>query len=212
MWGVHVLQSLFSFPLYHLGIYPREVWGIKGILFAPFLHGDFNHLISNSLPILVLGFGLFYFFRDQALRVFVLLFFSTNILLWVIGRPSYHIGASGLIYALASWFLTVSFLFRNRQLGAYALVIIFLYGGLIWGVLPQDTHVSWEGHLSGAISGLIWALVMAPNLKNDEIMQQKPQKNSFRYDFIEQNTTLDQQIEIHYIYKNKDEKSNENES
>lgn len=199
MWTIKLLEFLFDFPLYQMGIYPRQIWGLKGILFSPFLHGDFMHLISNSLPILVLGFGLFHFFRTDALRNTFVLFFSTNILLWIIGRSSYHIGASGLIYALAAFLLTAAILQHNRQLGAYALMVVFLYGGMIWGVLPREDHVSWEGHLSGAVSGIIFALAESPKWKTNT--KTYTPKNDYRYDFLNQNHTASHTQEINYTFK-----------
>lgn len=156
-WVVLIAEYIFTFNLFQYGVLPRNVSGLKGILFSPLIHGDFDHLISNSIPLLVLSWAIFYFYRNASLKVFLILYFVPGILLWVFGRSSYHIGASGLIYAEAA-FIFFSGIFRwDVRAIALALVVTFLYGGLIWGVLPIKQGVSWEGHLFGAVTGAVIA-------------------------------------------------------
>lgn len=148
---------------YRWGIYPRHPEGLKGILTAPLLHGSLEHLFSNSLSLLVLGWCLFYFYLDLGYTVSPVLWLLSGVFTWLIGRDSWHIGASGLVYAL-SFFLFFSGILRKYiPLMAVSLVVVFLYGSTIWNMFPiaelVDPNVSWEGHLSGALSGLVAAFI-----------------------------------------------------
>ncbi len=143
----------------HSGVMPRKLSGLQGILFSPLIHSDWKHLFDNSIPVFLLSFALFYFYRGISYTIFLFLYIISGILLWFIGRDAYHIGASGIIYGLAA-FLFLSGVIRGvRHLMAISLLVVFLYGSLIWGLLPFDYKVSWEGHLSGAIVGIVLALL-----------------------------------------------------
>jgi membrane associated rhomboid family serine protease len=126
----------------------------------PFLHGDMKHLFSNSVPLLVLLFSIFYFFHQKSVLILAMTYFMSGVLTWVIGTNGTHIGASGIVYALAFFLVTISILKQEVKLMAYSLIIIFLYGSIVWGFFPQlfpDKHISWEGHLAGAITGVVLA-------------------------------------------------------
>jgi membrane associated rhomboid family serine protease len=154
MWFVFLAEFLFGTSFSWLGINPREFSGLVGIVFSPFLHGDLNHILSNTAPMLILGFLTYLFYRPVFFRVYLYGALITGFWVWVAARPSYHIGASGLIYCLAS-FLFFSGLFRKSyRLMAVSLLVVFAYGGLIWGIFPFDWTVSWESHLLGGIAGL----------------------------------------------------------
>ena len=159
LWVIYLVTFLFEIYPYKLGILPRNLSGIIGIFTSPLIHGGFSHLISNTAPLVFMGLGIFYFYPKVAYKVFTIIYFGSGILVWFFGREVYHIGASGIIYGFVS-FLFFSGIFRkdNRSI-ALALVVIFLYGGLIWGVLPVEKGVSWESHLFGAIVGLISAFI-----------------------------------------------------
>lgn len=139
------------------GIKPRELEGLFGIIFAPILHKDFNHLINNSIPLLVLGTALFYFYKNLPFKVVFWLIFGGGFWLWTFGRPGNHIGASGLIYGLFSFLMVGGLVSKNRQLIAISFLSILLYGGMVWGVFPFDETISWEGHLMGFVWGIILA-------------------------------------------------------
>lgn len=147
--------------LYWLGIYPRTVGGLVGIVLSPLLHANLEHALSNSVSLLVLGVALFYFYPRQAWRVLLYGWLFTGILTWLIGRSSYHIGASGLIYLFGSYLFFRGWRVHRKRLAALSLVVTFAYGSLVWGVFPADTNISWEGHLSGALVGLSLALLQA---------------------------------------------------
>lgn len=159
MWGVFWLGENAGIELFRWGIKPRSTEGLKGILFSPLIHGNFMHLTNNSLPVLVLGSALFYFYPKKAFRVILWSWLGTGILVWIMARDSYHIGASGLIYALAGFIFLNGLLSRKPNLLAMSLLVVFLYGSLVWGVLPLENEVSWEAHLSGGISGLLLAVI-----------------------------------------------------
>jgi membrane associated rhomboid family serine protease len=148
-----------GYGLGQLGLFPRSVSGMKGLLFAPLLHGDWEHLFSNTLPLLALGWGLFYFYRKVAVFVFLIIYFIPNVLVWAFARPSYHIGASGIVYGLALFLFTGGLLRKNAGLMALSLLIALFYGSLIWGVLPVENGISWEAHLAGGVVGFICALL-----------------------------------------------------
>lgn len=158
IWFIKIFEWGLNLDLYYLGVFPLHTKGLAGILLSPLIHKDFAHLMANSIPFLVLSWGIFYFYRPLSYRIFLLCYFSTNILVWIGAREAYHIGASGLVYSFAS-FLFFSGIIRNYyRLIAISFIVVFLYGGLFWGVFPILKDVSWEGHLFGAISGLTYAV------------------------------------------------------
>lgn len=159
LWLIHLTSYLFDLDFSHLGVYPLHVKGIPGIFLSPLIHGNFEHLISNSLPLLVLGTMLFYFYPTSALKVFVLIYFVTGIWVWFGARPAFHIGSSGIVYGMASFIFTCGALLSNIRLMAVSLLVVFLYGSLIWGVFPIDWRISWESHLSGFVLGVVLAFI-----------------------------------------------------
>ena len=156
--GIHFYSTKYGVRLSHFGVYPREFKGLFGILSSPFIHGDWKHLFNNSVPLIVLGSALFHFYNRLAIRVWIYSIIFTGILVWLGGRPSFHIGASGLVYALATFLFFSGFIRKHKPLMAISMIVVFIYGGMVWGVFPKDEHISWEGHLFGAINGLFWAL------------------------------------------------------
>lgn len=158
IWILKTFELVFNLDFSGFGIYPRTLKGLKGILFAPFLHSDLNHLWANSVAFLILSSFTFYFYKIVAFRLFLLSFFISGLCVWIGGREGHHIGASGLVYVFAA-FLTISgFISRNYRLVAISLIVIFLYGSLIWGIFPIDPEISWEGHLFGGLTGFALAI------------------------------------------------------
>ncbi len=158
-WLVLLVEEVMHLDLGQYGMRPQEWRGLIGLFTSPFLHGGWEHLISNSFPILVLGSSLFYFYKDIFFSLAFWLWFGSGALLWLIGRPgTLHIGASGIVYALAFFLLLSGFLRKNRALLTLSLIVVFLYGYLVWGVFPLEPKVSWEGHLSGLIVGMLLAI------------------------------------------------------
>jgi membrane associated rhomboid family serine protease len=162
MWGVQGYVVLVSEAPLRFGLRPWSYEGFLGVATMPFLHGGFDHLISNTIPFFVLGSGLFYYYREAAWKVLLWILILTGLGLWFIGKPgSNHIGASGVVYGLVGFHLLGGVIRKNRSLMAYALLVVFLYGGFIWSLFPEffpDKNISWEGHLAGLVSGLMMAL------------------------------------------------------
>ncbi len=159
LWIVYWFEIKFHVNLNEYGILPRKAVGLRGIFFGPFIHGDLAHLYQNSIPLFLLLLSLWYFYRKIALKIFVTGTLLLGLLTWLIGRSSYHIGASGIIYMLFS-FIFFSGIFRKYyRLIAVSLVVIFLYGSMVWYILPIEEKVSWEGHLSGFLTGILLAYV-----------------------------------------------------
>ena len=152
---IQLIQHLSGFPLPEfMGIRPRSIEGLLGIVTFPLVHGGWEHLLSNSVPIVVLGTAIFYFYRPIALRSIGMIYLVHSLLVFLAARSVIHVGASGLIYGFAS-FLLVSGIYRKaRALMALSMLVIFFYGSMIWGVLPIREGVSWEGHLFGALAGV----------------------------------------------------------
>jgi membrane associated rhomboid family serine protease len=159
IWMIKICEVLLGIQLSDWGILPRNLIGLKGILTSPLIHADFKHLIANSTSFLVLSTALFFFYRKVALRIFILNYFMSGILLWLGGREVWHIGASGIIYGMAA-FLMFSGIFRkDLRLLTISLIVVFLYGSFVWGLFPIDPKISWEGHLMGTVSGTILSLI-----------------------------------------------------
>lgn len=160
MWLVKIVEVVFHLDLGFLGIKPLSVEGLPGIVFFHFLHGNWKHLISNSVPILILGTSLYYFYRPIANKILLILLFSTGLLTWCGARGGVHIGASALVYGLCFFLMLSGFLRRDRKLIIISLVVVFLYGSLVWGLYPKyaiENNISWEGHLSGFVMGIVLA-------------------------------------------------------
>jgi len=160
LWIVFLINDIFGLHWNEYGMHPRNPEGLLGIFTMPFLHGDYAHLFSNSVPLFVLLFSIFYFFYKKASLILLVTWFVAGVLSWIIGTEGIHIGASGVVYALAFFLVTISVLKQETKLMAYSLIIIFLYGSIVWGFFPQlfpDKHISWEGHLAGAITGIVLA-------------------------------------------------------
>jgi len=220
LWIVFWFEIRFNINLNKHGIYPKTFSGLQGVVFSPFIHSGIKHLYSNTIPLFVLSSALFYFYRPIAWKVLTFGILISGFLTWSFGRPSFHIGASGLIYVLASFTFFKGVFAKHYRLIALSLLVVFLYGSMVWNVLPIKEGVSWEGHLSGLVTGLLFALffrkeIAKPkkyaweqehyNEDNDPFLRHFDENGNF----IEQ---LDQEIEeepkiteIRYNYKkNKD--------
>ncbi|MEE4376178.1 MAG: rhomboid family intramembrane serine protease [Candidatus Competibacteraceae bacterium] len=158
LWLIFGLDWLLGLQLKRFGIFPRHIDGLIGLPFAPLLHGSFAHLFSNSVPLLVLGTGILYLYPAGAFRVIPAVYLGSGLGVWLFGRASIHIGASGLVYGLATYIFVAGILRRDMRAIAASMLVYFLYGTLAWGVLPIKAGVSWETHLAAAIIGLLAAI------------------------------------------------------
>jgi membrane associated rhomboid family serine protease len=160
MWLVKIIELLFELDLSRFGIFPLTIRGLPGILFSPFIHAGFGHLFNNSLPLFFLSIALFYFYSEVALKVFIWTYFLTGLLVWIAGREAWHIGASGLVYGLASFLFFSGIIRRYFRLIALSLLIVFLYGSMVWGLFPGVyKNVSWESHMLGFFSGVVLSVL-----------------------------------------------------
>lgn len=164
LWVVHII-GLFI-PLGSFGIIPRELAGLKGIIFAPFIHGDISHLIANSIGLVMLGFILAAVEESGILSVLLSVMLLGGFGTWVIGRSgTVHIGASGVIYGILGYLIAIGFFRKDVFSIIISVIVFFMYGGMIFGVLPSVPHMSWESHLCGFVSGIITASTPAERKK-----------------------------------------------
>jgi len=222
IWLVKLTEVIFHFDFGIYGILPLKASGLIGILTAPLIHANFAHLMANTIPIWVLMATLLYFYRPIAWKVFFLTYFMTGLWVWFWAREAYHIGASGVIYGLAT-FLFLSGIFRREsRLMSISMFIIFIYGGLVWGVFPQlfpEKNISWESHLMGIVAGLVLAVFYKG---------EGPQRKKFSWEYENDEEPVEDddaywkvpppkpkpkppdQIEINYIYKESEKQDGSN--
>ena len=158
LWIIKLVEIFSGESFSDFGTIPRTFAGLKGILTSVFIHGDVNHLLSNTFPFLILGSGLMFFYRDVSLKVFILIWLMSGFWVWLFARSASHIGASGLIYGMAAFLFLSGVLKKNKNLLAISLLTVFLYGGLTWGIFPVAERISWEAHLAGGLAGFLCAI------------------------------------------------------
>ena len=160
LWFMYWLQIKFDFDFFENGILPRTVSGLQGVVFSPFIHSDLQHLYNNSIPLLILLAALRYFYTHQTYVVIGFGILLSGIITWIIGRESYHIGASSLIYVLVSFIFFKGIQTKYYRLVALSLAVVLVYGGMVWYIFPEvDNKISWEGHLAGLITGFALSLM-----------------------------------------------------
>lgn len=159
LWAIFLIDTLFDFHLSRFGLRPGSISGLTGIVTAPLLHGSLGHLFNNSVPLLVAVTAMLYLYPTASLRVFPMVWLGSGMLGWVIGRPSVHIGASGLLYGLLVFVFISGVLRRDMRSVSVSLLIWFLYSTMIWGIFPIRPNMSWELHLSGAVIGMLLAWI-----------------------------------------------------
>jgi membrane associated rhomboid family serine protease len=180
IWLVYWVEIYFNLNFTKFGVLPRKLTGLRGVFFSPFIHSGVSHLFNNSIPLAVLLSALIYFYQKVYLQILFLGSLFTGILTWVIAREAYHIGASGIVYLLFSFVFFSGIIKKQYQLVAVSLIVIFLYGSMIWYVLPIKDGVSWEGHLSGFSVGLLFALIY----RNKGIVKEKFQFPETEFDLL----------------------------
>lgn len=187
LWSVKLLEIVTDFDLYTYGNYPLSLRNSFGIVTQPLIHEGVMHLWSNSLPLLFMVWALFYFYGDISFKVFFFIWLASGLFTWFVGRPSYHIGASGMIYGFAFFLFFSGLLRRMRTLMALSAIVAFLYGGLVWNMLPfveyWEPSLSWEGHLSGAFSGVVGAFLYRNHppqpILTEDILEEEPDSDTY---------------------------------
>lgn len=223
LWVIFLIEMKFGFNFAKYGVKPRSLVGLRGVFFSPFIHGDTKHLFNNSIPLFVLLTTLLYFYKKVAFKVLVYGTLLLGLLTWIIARDSYHIGASGIVYLLFG-FIFFSGLFQQYyRLIAVSLMVIFLYGGMIWYIFPTKDGISWEGHLSGLIIGFLFAVFYrnsSPKSAQYDWEKEDYQKDAFDLQFDDDGNfippppiipleVLDldppEPVQFTYIYKSEEE-------
>lgn len=222
IWIVFWLQVRFFSDIKYFGIFPKTLEGLRGIVFSPLIHSNIGHLYRNTFPLLILSMALFYFYRRIAWKVLLYGILISGTITWLIGRPANHIGASSVIYVLASFIFFKGIFAKHYRLVALSFIIVFLYGGMIWYVFPVKEGISWEGHLGGFIAGLLFALIFRKSIaKPEKYYWQNPSYNEEEDEFLrhfdengnfienrflnrEEEDSSDEKITITYTYKEKD--------
>lgn len=161
LWFIQIINTLSGYRLNGLGIYPRQANGILGIVFSPFLHGSYQHLFLNSIPLFVLGglmlmTGKYLFFKISFFIIVV-----SGLITWLLGRPAYHIGASGLILGYWGFLLCNAYIARSTIAVFLALLCLYYFGGFIFSLFPQEERISWESHLAGFLAGILACYLLA---------------------------------------------------
>ncbi|MEA1873398.1 MAG: rhomboid family intramembrane serine protease [Bacteroidota bacterium] len=212
---IHILNTSLDMRLNNFGLEPRTLKGIIGIFTAPLLHGDWGHLIGNSMSFAALAGMLFYFYPKLAFRIMGISWITIGVLVWLTGRPSIHVGASGIIYALAAFLFLSGIIRRHYQLMAVSLIVVFLYGSMIWGILPGQLGISWESHLAGMLVGLGLAFYYRKQgpqrpkpsweTEEEEDMENNEDEKDFVFlqtqSYFHSNNSLESNVNIHYSTK-----------
>lgn len=159
LWAIKIFELFSHSNFVNYGIFPKTNHGLIGIITAPLIHADFNHLISNSIPLIILGLGISYSYPSSSKKLFAGIYIFHGLLVWIFARQAYHIGASGLVYGFVSFLFFSGIIRRDNRSITLALIVTFLYGGLTWGVLPIKAEISWEAHLFGSFVGIIFAII-----------------------------------------------------
>lgn len=168
---IHVIQTVFLMDFGYYGVYPRSFSGLIGILTAPLIHADLPHLMSNSVPMLMLTGAIFYFYPKVATRSFLMIYFLTGLAVWCFARSVYHIGASGVVYGLVAFVFWNGIFRRSLQSIILALIAVILYSGMFMGILPDQEGISWESHLYGGFTGIFTSFFYKEELEEDEIVK-----------------------------------------
>jgi membrane associated rhomboid family serine protease len=178
IWFIYWVEINYNFNFNKYGVFPRTLVGFRGVFLTHFIHSNTSHLFNNSIPLFVLLSSLFYFYKDVAYKVLLFGGVCTGIFTWCIARESYHIGASGIVYLLFSFVFFSGIIKKHYRLVALSFIIIFLYGSMIWYVLPIKDGISWEGHLSGFLVGLYFAI----RYRNKGIVKEEHQFTQTEFD------------------------------
>jgi len=223
IWGVYWVELALGVNFNEIGIMPRTVTGLRGIIFSPFIHGSLEHLYNNTIPLAVLLTALWYFYSDVAWKVVLFGVLLSGVITWLIGRTSYHIGASGLIYVLASFIFFKGIFSSYFRFVALSLIVVFIYGSMLWYIFPVKERMSWEGHLAGFITGLILAKMVKARIpqtkkydwekedydeKNDLFLKHFDENGNFRELPADEEINEEDSLKVNYLYRENPKNTN----
>ena len=216
IWVVYWVELVIGVNFNEMGVKPRTLLGLRGVVLSPFIHGSLEHLYNNTIPLGILLSALWYFYRDVAWKVLVYGILLSGLITWLIGRTSYHIGASGFIYVLASFIFFKGIFSSHFRLIALSLIVVFIYGSMLWYIFPVKDGMSWEGHLAGFLTGLFLAKVVKASIpptkkyewekedfkeEDDLFLKHFDENGNFRELPSEEKLIEDDELSINYIYK-----------
>ena len=160
LWAIALLNAALDLDASPFGVAPRTVAGLAGLLFAPLVHGGFDHLVANTLPLVILGTAMLHLYPRATPIVLPAIWIGPGLAVWLFARGGVHLGASGLVYGLVAYVFVAGLIRRDRRAIAASMVVAFLYGASVWGVMPIQRGHSWETHLAAAVIGLACALLL----------------------------------------------------
>lgn len=216
IWCVYWVELILGVNFNEMGVMPRTLLGLRGVVFSPFIHGSLEHLYNNTIPLGVLLTALWYFYKDVAWKVVLYGILLSGLMTWLIGRTSYHIGASGLIYVLASFIFFKGIFSSHFRLVALSLIVVFIYGSMLWYIFPVKEGMSWEGHLAGFITGLLLAKMIKARIppakkydwekedfreEDDLFLRHFDENGNFRELPMEEEFEDDEGFKYNYIFK-----------
>lgn len=179
---LHIFRINSWLPDFVIGVIPRTTEGLAGILFAPWLHGSWTHLFSNSAPLFLSVWGTSYLYHRIRFPVLIMSMLAPGVVVWFWDDPSMHLGASGWVYALLAFIFWSGLFRRHPRSIALSLIIVFLYGGMIWRILPLEEGISWQSHLAGAIAGFLLAFAYRKTPIQEELEDSDEDFDEFEED------------------------------
>jgi len=179
LWLVKLFEYEFQLDFSPWGILPLTLKGSWGIVCSPLIHANFEHLAANSIPLFILAFSLFFFYRNSSYFIFLLIYLFSGFFVWLFGRDAIHIGASGVIYGLAAFLFMSGIVSFNVRLLTVSLIVALIYGGMFWGIFPIKPGISWESHLWGGISGFGLALLFRKSAPPNNRDQEEEEDNDW---------------------------------
>jgi len=184
LWLIKIVEALIGARLYKYGILPGQLSGLMGVVWAPLIHSSFSHLLANTAPLLILGTALLYGYPKSAKIVVPAIYIGTGLGVWLFARQTYHIGASGLTFGFMFFVFTIGAIRWDRRAIALSMVVFLLYGGMIWGIFPNEPGISYESHFFGAMIGIILAILLRnydPNIAEKEYNWEEDDEDDTEY-------------------------------
>jgi membrane associated rhomboid family serine protease len=186
LWLIKIVEMMVGANFARYGVYPGQLSGLTGVIWAPLIHTSFSHLLANTAPLLLLGTALLYGYPRSAKIVIPAVYFGSGLGVWLFARDAFHVGASGLTFGFMFFVFTVGVLRWDKRATALSLVVFFLYGGMIWGIFPSKPDISFESHFFGAMIGIVLAVLLRDydpyppekqySWEDDEGIDQEPDK------------------------------------